>query len=698
MAINVGSAIAYLELDTSQFIESIKGAGSELEGFASSREVIIVIGDTMDEVSLSAQGLNMSLQDTAVAVSNMVISIASSIMELKICLSELKEAIIEIMEAVKDLADALLDGLVNALNKVKDLVKSGIFTLLYDEIMKVSNALSSLISQVSKIGILEEAFRNLTKTIEDTSKAARDLSASFDEMKNKIELFTDAVLKLKNKIEELTEAEKADTIQVNNLKDAVTGLRDSVELCLIPFSLFAAALKLCDYEAKALAKTINEELKPALDSLKEISISLSIELSGKLTNSTKQAGDSAEDLGNKLKESAEKGEESTGMFSSIRKALEPFISKVKEIISFVEEWIGKFKKLIEILNTIKDFASKFEKLSKLVSILEKIISFLEKIIAPIEKVIEVVKKVMGAFESLEAASSVFAEMAAIITPEVALIVAAIALIAGAVYLVYKNWEGIKEFFDNLWEGVKGIFNKFWVWLQNFFKQWDWIIDKFKEFGTNLAEGISEGLKIGWNLLVEGVKWVVSNMIEFFKELLGINSPSKVFAEFGGFIVDGLIDGLKAGWNKLKEGVAGLANLVKSIFASETETHSPSQVFVRFGNYIGDGLVLGLGEREDHISNKIKNITDKIKNIGSVSPDLKNLNNLDLKGNYKLSGQIQDPQSSRQFNFTPNITMHISVADTGAKGTAQLASELKTMAQNAIKNSMVDEFMADALRL
>lgn len=672
MAINVGSAIAYLELDTSQFIESIKGAGAELESFASSREVIIVIGDTMDEVSLSAQGLNMSLQDTAVAVSNMVISIASSIMELKICLSELKEAIIEIMEAVKKLADALLDGLVNALNKVKDLVKSGIFTLLYDEIMKVSNALSSLVSQASKIGILEEAFRNLTKTIEDTSKAARDLSASFDEMKNKIELLTDAVLKLKNKIEELTEAEKADTIQVNNLKDAVTGLRDSVELCLIPFSLFAAALKLCDYEAKALAKTINEELKPALDSLKEISISLSIELSGKLTNSTKQAGDSAEDLGNKLKESSEKGEESTGMFSSIRKALEPFISKVKEIISFVEEWIGKFKKLIEILNTIKDFASKFEKLSKLVTILEKIISVFNKIIAPIEKVIEVVKKVIGAFGSFEAAAGVFAEIAAAIGPEVLIIIAIIAGIGLIVYEVIKHWDDLKAYFKGL-------------------------ISDFKEFGKNISQGLSDGIQEGLKIFDEIGQWFKAKIIDPIKQLFGIKSPSRVFAEFGGFITQGLANGLIGGLGNVMETVANLGNGIIGKFKALLGIKSPSKVFAEYGGFIGEGLIQGIDNQEGAINSKFTGIANKIKDLGNVKPEFDGLNNMALSGAYGSSSGF-GLSNSKQLNFTPNITMHISVADTGAKGTAQLASELKTMAQNAIKNSMVDEFMADALRL
>jgi|GEM_PF-5414510 len=672
MAINVGAAIAYLELDTSNFSESLRGAGEDLESFASSGEVIIAVGDTMDEVSLSAQNLNMSLQDTAVAVSNMVISIASSIMELKICLSELKEAIIEIMEAVKNLADALLEGLVNALNKVKDLVKSGIFTLLYDEIMKVRDALSSLISQASKIGILEEAFRNLAKTIEDTSKAARDLSASFEEMKNKIELLTDAVLKLKNRIEELTEAEKADTIQVNNLKGAVTALRESVELCLIPLSLFAAALKLIDYEAKALAKTINEELKPALDSLKEISMSLSVELSGKLITGTKQAGDSAKDLGDKLEDTAEKSGESVGVLASIRKALDPFISKIKEIIEVVEGWIEKFKNIIEILKTIKDFLSNFSKLEKVVGILEKIISVAEKIITPIEKIIDIVKKVIGAFDSLEAAAGVFAEIAGIISPNAVLIVAAIALIGFAVYEVIKHWDDLVAYFKGLGS-------------------------KFNEFGENISQGFSKGIQDGLEILNDIGQWFKEKIIDPIKALFGIQSPSKVFAEFGGFIIQGLANGLTDGLDSVMETIANIGNGIIDKFKSLLGINSPSKVFAEYGGFIGEGLIQGIDNQEGIITSKFSGIANKIKNLGNVKLEFSRLNNMDLSGAYGGSTAF-GASNSKQFNFTPNITMHISVADTGAKGTAQLTSELKTMAQNAIKNSMVDEFMADALRL
>jgi hypothetical protein len=184
---------------------------------------------------------------------------------------------------------------------------------------------------------------------------------------------------------------------------------------------------------------------------------------------------------------------------------------------------------------------------------------------------------------------------------------------------------------------------------------------------------------------EGLKLFFNDLIDFFKNI-------------GGYIVDGLLGGIKEKWNSVKEKFSEMADMVKSVFASGIDSHSPSREFIKFGQYIGDGLVIGLDQQEDAITKKMGGIANKIKGVGNVSAELNSLNKVAVSGNYAGGQSSVRGASDKAFNFTPNITMHIAVADTGAKGTAQLTSELKTMAQSAIKNSMVNEFMADALRL
>lgn len=80
---------------------------------------------------------------------------------------------------------------------------------------------------------------------------------------------------------------------------------------------------------------------------------------------------------------------------------------------------------------------------------------------------------------------------------------------------------------------------------------DAIIGAFKKMGTRIVSigsdligGMIEGIKKMGTKLVNAAKGVINNAIDGAKRLLGINSPSKVFAEIGKYTGEGLIVGLK----------------------------------------------------------------------------------------------------------------------------------------------------------
>ena len=45
---------------------------------------------------------------------------------------------------------------------------------------------------------------------------------------------------------------------------------------------------------------------------------------------------------------------------------------------------------------------------------------------------------------------------------IGLVVAALAALAGAVYLIYENWDGIVQYFENIWAGIKDAFDFEWL--------------------------------------------------------------------------------------------------------------------------------------------------------------------------------------------------------------------------------------------
>jgi len=79
---------------------------------------------------------------------------------------------------------------------------------------------------------------------------------------------------------------------------------------------------------------------------------------------------------------------------------------------------------------------------------------LMKVVAAVGILLTILGPLLVLLPSLSAG---FTILWAAITGPVGLVIAAVAAVAGAAYLIYKNWEPIKEFFIGLWEDVSGFF-------------------------------------------------------------------------------------------------------------------------------------------------------------------------------------------------------------------------------------------------
>ena len=110
------------------------------------------------------------------------------------------------------------------------------------------------------------------------------------------------------------------------------------------------------------------------------------------------------------------------------------------------------------------------------------------------------------------------------------IVLIIMAIAGAAFLIYKYWDGIAGFFTGLWQRVSSIF--------------EGLPEKFKAFGSAIIDGLIGGITGKLTALKEAVTGAGGKAVGWFKEKLGINSPSKVFAEFGVNTMEGYQKGLQ----------------------------------------------------------------------------------------------------------------------------------------------------------
>ncbi|SMF23448.1 MULTISPECIES: phage tail tape measure protein [unclassified Pseudomonas] len=144
------------------------------------------------------------------------------------------------------------------------------------------------------------------------------------------------------------------------------------------------------------------------------------------------------------------------------------------------------------------------------------------------------------------------------------IAAVVAALAGAAYLIYRNWDQVKQYFTSSWNeirtgfsaGIGGIlsvlanFSPIGLIYQAFAGVLSYLgVDlpaRFTSFGGMIVSGLVNGLVAGMGQIKETISSLGESTIGWFKEKLGIHSPSRVFAELGGFTTEGLAIGLDAG--------------------------------------------------------------------------------------------------------------------------------------------------------
>lgn len=96
-------------------------------------------------------------------------------------------------------------------------------------------------------------------------------------------------------------------------------------------------------------------------------------------------------------------------------------------------------------------------------------------------------------------------------------------------IVTAIWDSIKTMFDTKLKEIKtGIANK---------------VAEFKQLGGDIVRGLEAGIKSAFVGLIATFQGLINQLPDAVKDILGIASPSKVFAGFGKNIMEGWAEGL-----------------------------------------------------------------------------------------------------------------------------------------------------------
>lgn len=156
---------------------------------------------------------------------------------------------------------------------------------------------------------------------------------------------------------------------------------------------------------------------------------------------------------------------------------------------------------------------------------------------------------------------------------IGLIVTGIALAAG---LIIYYWEPISGFFSRLWDGVTTAFTGFTTWLSGWWGR----------LQTDTLGAIGELLTVFWQFTPVGI---LQQGLSAAVDLLAATE----WGAYGIAIVRGLADGFKGAMGELMAPVADMADGIKSRFKSLLGIQSPSKVFAGFGGDLVAGLSQGI---------------------------------------------------------------------------------------------------------
>ncbi len=237
------------------------------------------------------------------------------------------------------------------------------------------------------------------------------------------------------------------------------------------------------------------------------------------------------------------------------------------------------------------------------------------------KLIAAVKKLVGGIielilspeilsQFINAAVLIILAVASAIIQAAPDILTAVFTVIGSIASAFLNadWEQSgKNVVNGIWEGLQKAWSDVETWWT---KQWGDIIFALYNFATiTIPDTFTKVI----NYLAEfktkvsdKASEIVNNFKSYFEEL-----PSKLWS-IGTQIVDGLKNGITERWSNLTSTINNKVNNMVSGVKSALRIASPSKVFKEIGEFTAEGFDIGFEDKFNGVSNVIN---DDVKNVG-----------------------------------------------------------------------------------
>lgn len=209
--------------------------------------------------------------------------------------------------------------------------------------------------------------------------------------------------------------------------------------------------------------------------------------------------------------------------------------------------------------------------------------------------LDAILKPMGKFggeavemdDVIKALSKTFKFLGAVVGVTVGLIIQVASWIIEAVVGIGEGLSEFVDWWDHLWRhDVPDAFTDAW---DSIVETFDDTIDTFTDFGTDIVEGIEEGIIDAWDSLKGTWNNLVDSLPAAVADKLKIQSPSRVMMELGGYAAEGFAVGVENGAPQASNAFADLVSFDASNAGGSSSVASSSRgVIVSFGDIIVGG--------------------------------------------------------------------------------------------------------------
>ena len=322
---------------------------------------------------------------------------------------------------------------------------------------------------------------------------------------------------LREKMSGLSETEQASAAASIAGQEAMSGLLAIVNASNQDFEKLTSSIANADGTAQGMADTMNDNLPGAITILKSAMEGLGI-----------------------------------AIYENGSEALKSFVEKITEVVTKITEFVGNggIEKLINGFKNLLPWIS---------GATTAIVTF--KTASAISSVFEILTKAVDG----QALSWAKLSAAMNTNPFVLIVTIILTLVSAFVTLILTN-EEFRNKIVAVWNVVKDTISGVVAALKTFFTEtipnavrtaFEWlkgIPEKMGEIGKDMVRGLWEGIASMGKWLLDKFSGFVNNIIDGVKGVLGIHSPSRVFAGIGENMALGMGEGWNDEYGNIKRGI------------------------------------------------------------------------------------------------------------------------------------------------